>query len=133
MKKIHQMLTDAAKDVRHRQHLINIHITILGWLVEFFGFFLIILGSFILGHGSSMVTLILQTVSILFYFDLWPCVLLINSSDFKEELADNIYYVEFLKIFNSSKHDPIEANENNDENSGNLNVNDGMNQEMRGI
>ena len=123
MRKVQIMLTDASKDMRHRQRLISIHITILGWLVEFFGFFIIILGSFILGHGSSMVTLSLQTGSLLFYFNLLPCILLINGSDFKEGIANNTYYIKVLKIFNCAKHNRIDVQEVNDDNRNNLNNN----------
>ena len=108
------MLTDESKDIRHRQRLISIHITILGWFVELFGFFMIFLGSCILGHGSSMVTLSLQTGSILFYFNLLPCILLINGSDFKKDMANSTFYVEVLKLFNCSKHNQIDVNDAHD-------------------
>jgi hypothetical protein len=129
MRKIHKLLTDAAKDARHRQNLISIHITTFGWLVEFFGGFMLILGSFILGHGSSIVTLTLQTVTIFFYFNLLPCVLLINSSEFKEHTANNTFYVEVLKIFNCAKYNQIDIQEANEEICSNLNYNIGNNQD----
>jgi hypothetical protein len=129
MRKIHKLLTDAAKDARHRRNLISIHITTFGWLVEFFGSFMLILGSFILGHGSSIVTLSLQTVTIFFYFNLLPCVLLINSSEFKEDIANNTYYIEILKFFNCAKYNQIGIQEANQQIISSLNCNLGNNQD----
>ena len=64
LKKLRKLLSDSSKDIRHRRHLIQIHVTILGWLTEFMGFVLIFLGSYILGHGDAVVTLILQSLTI---------------------------------------------------------------------
>ena len=97
--KLRKVLSKLHQDIRHRRNLINIHITILGWLVEFFGFFLIALGSFILGHGSSIRTLCLQAFTCLFYFVCLPCTILINDSDLKMTLAENQYYKNILSIF----------------------------------
>ena len=101
--KLRKVLSKLHHDIRHRRNLINIHITILGWLVEFFGFFLIALGSFILGHGSSIRTLCLQAFTCLFYFVCLPCTILINATDLKVTLAENQYYQNILSIFDCNE------------------------------
>ena len=101
--KLRKVLSKLHHDIRHRRNLINIHITILGWLVEFFGFFLIALGSFILGHGSPIRTLFLQAFTSLFYFVCLPCTILINATDLKITLAENQYYKNILSIFDCNE------------------------------
>ena len=49
--------------------MINLHIAVLGWLVELSGFLFIILGSFILGHGNVTITLTLQTFTMFMMFN----------------------------------------------------------------
>ena len=80
--------------------MINLHIAVIEWIVEFCGFFLILLGSFILGHGNSIVTICLQTASIFLFFNILPCTLLINNSKLKANIAESDYYFRVLKIFN---------------------------------
>ena len=116
--KLRKVLSKLHQDIRHRRNLINIHITILGWLVEFFGFVLIALGSFILGHGSPIRTLYLQAFTSLFYFVCLPCTILINDSDLKKTLAENKYYKNILSIFDCNEstvdqhRDDLEGDEN---------------------
>ena len=117
LKKLRKLLSDSSKDIRHRRHLIQIHVTILGWLTEFMGFVLIFLGSYILGHGDAVVTLILQSLTIFIYFHVVPCIYLINDSDLKANFAETTIYFDFLKIFKSERVDPtIFEEENKDEN-----------------
>jgi len=100
-------------------------------LTEFIGFFLIFLGTFILGHGNAVVTLILQSFTIFIFFNLVPSIYLINDSDLKAELAETQIYFNFLRFFKSEKVDPKifeDKNENeNDsiqENDPNIELND---------
>ena len=106
LKKLRKLLSDSSKDIRHRRHLIQIHVTILGWLTEFMGFFLIFLGSYILGHGDAVVTLIFQSLTIFIFFDVVPCIYLINDSDLKATFAETKIYFNFLKLFKSERVDP---------------------------
>ena len=106
LKKLRKLLSNSSKDIRHRRHLIQIHITILGWLTEFLGFLLIFFGSYILGHGNMIVTLVLQCLTILIYFIIVPSIYLINDSDFKAEIAETQTYFNFLKFFKSESVDP---------------------------
>ena len=102
--KLRESFNDTSKDERHRRNLISIHITILHWVVEFIGFGLIIIGTFFLGHGNAIVTLTLQTWTIFIFFNLLPCVFLLNDSDLKSDIAENKYYFKFLKTFNCEKY-----------------------------
>ena len=77
----------------------------LGWLAEFLGFFLVILGSFILGNGSAIVTLILQSFTLFIFFNLLPWIYLINDSDFKANFAETKTYFNFLQFFNCERVD----------------------------
>ena len=70
------------------------------------GFFLIFLGSYILGHGDAVVTLILQSLTIFIFFDVVPCIYLINDSDLKATFAETKIYFNFLKLFKSERVDP---------------------------
>ena len=104
MVKLRKTLSDSAKDRRHRIHLINLHIAVVEWLVEFTGFFLTVLGSFILGHGSSIVTLLLQTFTHFLWFNVLPCTFLINDDELKANIAESDYYRMVLKTFNCENY-----------------------------
>ena len=80
MKRLPKLLSKSSKARRRRQHLLNIQITTLAWIAEFLGFFVIFLGSFILGHENAVVTLSLQTLTMIIFFIACPSVYLINSS-----------------------------------------------------
>ena len=114
MKKLKKLLSDQAKDKRHRRHQLNLHITVVGWIVEFSAFFAVILGSFILGHGNVTVTLTLQTFTIFMMFNVLPCVYLINDVNLKVRLAESMHYYNFLRFFKIEKVNLVEAD--NDEN-----------------
>ena len=101
MNRIKNVLSDSAKARRQRRSSLNIQITILAWLVEFFGFFTMFLGSFILGHDDNSVTLCLQTLSLILYFIITPSTLLLNSSKLKVRVIDSEWYMKFHKIFQS--------------------------------
>ena len=97
--------------------MINLHIAVLGWLVELSGFFFVFLGSFIYGHGNITVTLTLQTFTMFTMFNILPCVYLINDESLKIRIAESKYYFNFLKIFNMEKNRIANAeNENGEEN-----------------
>ena len=111
MKKLKKLLSVQAKDERHRRHQINIHVAILGWVAEFSGFFIVMLGSFILGHGSVVVTLTLQTISNFMLFIAVPSVYLISSNTMKARIAESKNYFNFLKFFKLEKNNLVEVDE----------------------
>ena len=99
--------------------MINLHIAVLGWLVELSGFLFIILGSFILGHGNVTITLTLQTFTMFMMFNILPCVYLINDEDLKIRIAESRYYFNFLKFFNMEKNRIANAENEVAEETGN--------------
>ena len=103
MRKIGKMLSEESIGIRHRRSMINIHITVIHWLTEFLAFLVIVLGSFVFGHGNAILTLCLQTTSNFFLFNLLPCILLINHSDVKGRIAESEYYIRILKMFKLDK------------------------------
>ena len=68
--------------------------------MEVLGFFFPFLGLFVLGHGNVLVTHLLQTITVLFYFAIVPSMYLINSSDFKAYIVDSQFYLNLDKLFN---------------------------------
>ena len=118
MVKLSKLLSKSSKSRRHRRNILNIQITILAWLVEFIGFFLIVLGSLILRHQNSIVTLSLQTFTFTLYFIIVPSVFLINDSHFKGIIIESNWYISFLNIFSCGQLNEIEeecseVNQNN--------------------
>ena len=101
MLKLKKLLSDASRTYRHRRNVLNIMITMLAWLVEFIGGLTIFLGSFVFGHGNSVITLTLQTLTLVFYFDILPCTFLINEEEWKISMLDNYWYTQFIKVFDS--------------------------------
>ena len=87
----------------------------LAWLVEFIGGLTIFLGSFVFGHGNSVITLTLQTLTLVFYFDILPCTFLINEEEWKISMLDNYWYTQFIKVFDSclsNRFKPFETPKN---------------------
>ena len=96
--KIGKMLKESSIFRRHRRIMLNIHITFLAWLTEFIGFFVIFLGTFVLGHENNLVNFSLQTVTIFVYFNLLPCVFLMNTPEFKDLVTESPIYEKFLEL-----------------------------------
>ena len=107
MVRLKKMLSERQKKMRSRNNNLNLQITILGWLVEVFGFFSCILGVYILGHGNSVVTSTLHTISLFNYYIILPASILINSEDVKEYILDHKLYSRLLRVlgFESSPED----------------------------
>ena len=99
MVKLKKILPDASKNYRSRRNVLSIQITILGWLVELFGFLTFVLGSFILGNKTKTVTMILQVIMSIFYGIFLPCTVLLNSSEVKDKMAKSSLYLSFLSLF----------------------------------
>ena len=97
MKRLKKLLAKSSKEQRRRQTLLNMQITLLAWVVEFLGFFIVFLGTFILGHENAIVTLSLQTLTMIIFFIVCPSVYLVNSSHVKNLIVNSQLYVTFLK------------------------------------
>ena len=109
------MLSEESIGIRHRRSMINIHITVMHWLTEFMAFLVIVLGSFVFGHGNAILTLCLQTTSNFLFFNLLPCILLINHSDVKGRIAESEYYIRILKMFKLDKDGAGKCQDDGDE------------------
>ena len=99
MIKLKKLLPDASKNQRSRRIVLNIQITILGWLVEVFGCLTVAVGVYIVGHGDGAVTLTLQIISMVLYGILLPCSILVNSSEVKDYIAESVNYARVIKWF----------------------------------
>ena len=99
MIRLKKMMSEKQKKLKTRNNTLNLQITILGWLVEVLGFVPTIVGVGILGHGNSIATMTLHTISMINYFIILPCSILVNSSDVKEYIIEHELYSRFLRIF----------------------------------
>ena len=113
------MLSEESIGIRHRRSMISIHITVMHWLTEFLAFLVIVLGSFVFGHGNAILTLCLQTTSNFLFFNLLPCILLINHSDVKGRIAESEYYIRILKMLKLDKDVAGKCQDGGDEESQN--------------
>ena len=100
MKRLRKLLDKSSKVRRWQRNLLNMQMTILAWMAEFLGFFVIFLGSFILGHENVVVTLSLQILTTIIIFILCPSVYLMNSSKVKDMILENHYYITMINKFN---------------------------------
>ena len=98
--KIGKMLQESSIVQRHRRIMLGIHTTFLAWVTEFLGFFTIFLGTFLLGHENNIVNFSLQTLTIVVYFNLLPCIFLLSTPEFKDWAVGSSYYGTFLLLFN---------------------------------
>ena len=99
MMRLKKILSDASKNRRSRRNILSIQITILGWLVELLGFLTLAIGSFILGHENSNVTMIMQVITMIWYAILLPCTILVNSSEVKDRIAESQLYQALFHMF----------------------------------
>ena len=112
MEKLKKLLNDSKRARRNRRNTLNIQITFLGWSVEFLGFLMVFLGTVIIGHEDNMITLCLQTMTLIVYFIALPSTVLLNGSDMKDRIVDSIFYISFTSLFKGNQVGVI--NEEND-------------------
>ena len=116
MIRLKNLLSDSSKTRRSRRNVLNIQITILGWLVEVLGFAIILVGTAIVGHGNAVVTMALQASSMLFNAILLPSTMLVNSMEVKDYIVESRWYITFINQFgcrpvypSSSDKDDVET------------------------
>ena len=115
MLKLKNLLSDTNRALRHQRNVLNLLITMLAWLVEHFGGLTLVLESVILGHGNSIVTLVLQTLSLLLYFVILPCTILINVDERKEAILESRWYPRLIKVIDSFTSSRTGPNDNQQE------------------
>ena len=94
LEKLRKLLTDAHKIRRRRRILLNIHITVIAWLVECLGSISVFLMIFLTPENGT--TRGLQFITGIMYFIVVPSVYLMNSSDVKSVIVDNRIYLAFV-------------------------------------
>ena len=100
MVKLRNLLDDSAKARRHHKNLLNVQVTFLAWFAESMGFLIIFLGTFVLGHENNFVNFCMQTLTLVVYFNILPCVFLIkDSSELKIDILDSSWYDNILGMF----------------------------------
>ena len=97
MEKLKTMLNDNSKIKRRQRILLNIHITVLAWLVECTGYFFGLLNTF-LGHQNN-ITRGLQVVVGAIYFVIVPSTYLVNNSNSKYIILQNKLYLALINKF----------------------------------
>ena len=102
---------------RHRRIMLNIHISFLAWMTEVSGFFLLFFGVYVVGHENNLVTYLMQTLTLIVYFNLLPSVLLMNTPEFKDLVSDSQVYERFLNLFNWQYREEPENDEEEEEGS----------------
>ena len=86
-------------------------------MTEVCGFFLLFLGMYVVGHENNLVTYIMQTLTLIVYFNLLPSVLLMNTPEFKDLVSESQVYERFLNLFNWQYREEPENDEGEEEGS----------------
>ena len=111
MIKLHTLLTESSKTRRRRRIQLNIHITIIAWLVEFLGGLVAVFMVF-LPH-ENFTTRGLQYITGAIFGIVVPCVYLMNSSDMKSAILENKIYIPIVNRFSPRINPIVPANNNN--------------------
>ena len=131
MVKLRKLLSATSRSRRNRKNILNIQMTILAWLVEFTGFLLVFLGSFIFRGKDSIVTGSMQTFTFFVYFVMVPSVFLVNDPYIKGIIIESSWYIRLLDMFrldpefeqyDEEGEDEIPQEENRNEMNGNDNL-----------
>ena len=115
MVKLRNLLDDSAKARRHHKNLLNVQVTFLAWFAESMGFVIIFLGTFVLGHENNVVNFCMQTLTLVVYFNILPCVFLLkDSSELKIKIVDSSWYDKILVIccchYNKKEDEVVQRN-----------------------
>ena len=83
-----EVLSEKTKNRRAKLCQINIKVTFMVWLAEFFGCMTMAIDFLIIGSQNNAVTGILRTLTMLTYFVLLPLTFFLNSSEAKDTIID---------------------------------------------
>ena len=103
--KTRELLSDRARNRRAVICQVNIKVTFIVWLVEFFGCMTMAIDFLVIGSRSNALTGLLRTLTILAYFVLLPFTFLVNCHETKEAILDSSWRTALEGIFKSSKKD----------------------------
>ena len=111
MVKLRKLLTDSKQIRRRRRILLNIHITIIAWLLEILGSFVTYFMVFLPPENGT--TRGLHFITGVMYFIVVPSVYLMNSSDVKSVILDNKIYMAIVNRLYRRTNQIVPANNNN--------------------
>ena len=97
MVKLRKLLTDSRKIRRRRRILLNIHITIIAWLIEILGALTVFFMFFLPPEIGSVRGM--MYISSILYGIVVPSVYLMNNSEDKSVILDNKIYQAFVNQF----------------------------------
>ena len=93
------MLSENTKIKRRKLTEVNIGVTFVVWLTEFFGSIVWIFTPTVFGHGQ-VGTATGHTIGVAFYFVLLPFLYLVNDSDVKNAIVEDNWVLAIRGIFN---------------------------------
>ena len=97
------LLSERCRKRRAEICQVNIKVTIIVWLVEFFGCMTMAIDFLVIGSRSNALTGLLRTLTMLTYFVLLPLTFLVNCHETKEAIMDSSWKKALEGIFKSSK------------------------------
>ena len=101
--KTRAILSDKAIKRRAEICQVNIKVTFIVWLVEFFGCMTMAIDFLVIGSRSNSLTGLLRTLTLLAYFVLLPITFLVNCSETKEAIMDSSWRTALAGIFKCRK------------------------------
>lgn len=83
-----EVLSEKTRNRRVKLCQVNLKVTIMVWLAEFFGCMTMAIDFLIIGSQNNAVTGLLRTLTMLTYFVLLPVTFFLNCSETKETIID---------------------------------------------
>ena len=103
-----EVLSEKTKNRRAKLCQINIKVTFMVWLAEFFGCMTMAIDFLIIGSQDNAVTGILRTLTMLTYFVLLPLTFFLNSSEAKDTIIDYSWKVALSGVLKTKVKDEKE-------------------------
>ena len=98
LSRLDKLLSEKSKIRRRRQNQVNIKVTLIVWLIEFFASCLLWCIPSLFGHGQLSMA-IFQTYMILLYFALLPFSYMINCINTRVAIVDGSWFAGIRGIF----------------------------------
>ena len=100
MENLKKLLSKSSKIKRNRRVLLNIHVQVLAWLVEFLAGVIAIIVLFL--PFAKLANTLASFFASLGYFVIVPSVYLLNNDESKSAILKNKWYLAFTRIFFSN-------------------------------